>query len=240
MSDDEDVILIKKSKQVHYGSLEEQEKARLAALAAAAAREDGEDSGGKELGDIQISNEYMDLEDEMSKDKKALLEEFERRRKARQLNVSTDDDEVRRSLRQLGEPVCLFGEGPAERRVRLRDLLSYLGEDAIHKKMEEEEARMERDRGREGTWYHEGPPQLRDARLWIAKYSLPRAKERSGLSKVWSVPDCTPLQVLKGHSCNVSAATFHPKAQIPHHFLDKINSSKDEETQSSVPMDTNV
>ncbi|CAH0403980.1 unnamed protein product [Chilo suppressalis] len=298
MSDDEDVILIKKSKQVHYGSLEEQEKARLAALAAAAAREDGEDSGGKELGDIQISNEYMDLEDEMSKDKKALLEEFERRRKARQLNVSTDDDEVRRSLRQLGEPVCLFGEGPAERRVRLRDLLSYLGEDAIHKKMEEEEARMERDRGREGTWYHEGPPQLRDARLWIAKYSLPRAKERlnkaredlkqagsvraaakqesqrraaamsiycsqigdtrpisfcrfssdskmlitsswSGLSKVWSVPECTPLQVLKGHSCNVSAATFHPKAQIPHHFLDKINSSKDEETQSSEPMDTN-
>lgn len=37
----------------------------------------------------------MDLEDEMSKDKKALLEEFERRRKARQLNVSTDDDEVK-------------------------------------------------------------------------------------------------------------------------------------------------
>lgn len=30
----------------------------------------------------------------MSRDKKALLEEFERRRKARQLNVSTDDDEV--------------------------------------------------------------------------------------------------------------------------------------------------
>lgn len=68
----------------------------------------------------------MDLEDEMSKDKQALLEEFERRRKARQINVSTDDTEVRRSLRQLGEPVCLFGEGPAERRARLRDLLSLL------------------------------------------------------------------------------------------------------------------
>lgn len=39
-------------------------------------------------------SEYMELEEEMSKDKKALLEEFERRRKARQLNVSTDDDEV--------------------------------------------------------------------------------------------------------------------------------------------------
>ncbi|CAB3252315.1 unnamed protein product [Arctia plantaginis] len=177
MSDEEDVILVKKPKHVHYGSLEEQEKARLAALAAAA-KEGAEDVGGKELGDIQISSEYMELEEEMSRDKKALLEEFERRRKARQLNVSTDDDEVRRSLRQLGEPVCLFGEGPAERRVRLRDLLSYLGEDAIHKKLEEEEARIERDRGREGTWYHEGPMDLREARLWIARYSLPKAKQR--------------------------------------------------------------
>ncbi|XP_004925115.2 U4/U6 small nuclear ribonucleoprotein Prp4 isoform X1 [Bombyx mori] len=281
MSDDEDIAYLKKQKQVHYGSLEEQEKARLAALAAAA-KEGAEDPGGKELGDIQISNEYMELEEEISRDKKALLEEFERRRKARQLNVSTDDDEVRRSLRQLGEPVCLFGEGPAERRVRLRDLLSYLGEDAINKKLEEEEARLERDRGREGTWYHEGPPTLRQARIWIARYSLPNAKKRlnkareelklagsvraaakqesqrkasafsiycsqigdtrplsfcrfsqdskmlitsswSGLVKVWSVPDCAPLQVLKGHTCNVSSATFHPKAELPSHFRQKVN-----------------
>lgn len=55
MSDDEDVILVKKPKQVHYGSLEEQEKARLAALAAAA-KEGADDLGGKELGDIQISS----------------------------------------------------------------------------------------------------------------------------------------------------------------------------------------
>ncbi|XP_026744914.1 U4/U6 small nuclear ribonucleoprotein Prp4 [Trichoplusia ni] len=289
MSDDDDVILVKKSKQVHYGSLEEQEKARLSALAAAA-KEGAEDMGGKELGDIQISSEYMELEEEMSRDKKALLEEFERRRKARQLNVSTDDDEVRRSLRQLGEPVCLFGEGPAERRVRLRDLLSYLGEDAIHKKLEEEEARIERDRGREGTWYHEGPPELREARLWIARYSLPRAKLRlskareelklagsvraaakqesqrkasamsiycsqigdtrpisycrfssdskmlitaswSGLSKVWSVPECRGLQVLKGHKCNVSGAAFHPQATMPDHFVTKLKEQAEQETK---------
>ncbi|XP_072941312.1 uncharacterized protein U4-U6-60K [Epargyreus clarus] len=295
MSDDEDMILAKRARMVHYGSLEEQEKARLAALAAAA-RDGPEESSGKEFGDIQISNEYMDLEDEMSKDKKALLEEFERRRKARQLNVSTDDDEVRRSLRQLGEPVCLFGEGPAERRVRLRDLLSYLGEDAINKKLEEEEARIERDRGREGTWYHEGPPELRGARLWIARYSLPRAKMRltkareelqlagsvraaakqesqrkasamsiycsqigdtrpisfcrfssdsqmlitsswSGLIKVWSVPDCTLLRTLKGHTCNVSAAVFHPQATIPQHFVDKIKISKETDPDAVESMD---
>ncbi|VVD03941.1 unnamed protein product [Leptidea sinapis] len=105
MSDDEGVV-VKKPKTIHYGSLEEQEKARLAALAAAA-KEGAEDSEFKELGDIQISNEYMELEEEMSRDKKALLEEFERRRKARQLNV-------RRSLRQLAEPVCLFGEEARE------------------------------------------------------------------------------------------------------------------------------
>ncbi|KAG7298486.1 hypothetical protein JYU34_018116 [Plutella xylostella] len=32
--------------------------------------------------------------------------------------------------------------------------------------------------GREGTWYDEGPPALRAARRAIARYSLPRAKER--------------------------------------------------------------
>jgi len=60
----------------------------------------------------------------MNRDRQALLEEFERRKRARQINVSTDDEEVKRNLRQLEEPVCLFGEGPADRRSRLRDLLA--------------------------------------------------------------------------------------------------------------------
>lgn len=59
-----------------------------------------------------------------SKDKSALLEEFERRRKARLINVSTDDIEVKKNLRQLNEAICLFGEGPAERRKRLKELLA--------------------------------------------------------------------------------------------------------------------
>lgn len=71
-----------------------------------------------------VNVEYMELEDAMSRDKQALLEEFERRKKARSINVSTDDAEVKRNLRQLSEPICLFGEGPADRRSRLRDILS--------------------------------------------------------------------------------------------------------------------
>lgn len=59
-----------------------------------------------------------------ARDKTALLEEFERRRKARLINVSTDDVEVKKNLRQLNEPICLFGEGPAERRKRLKEMLA--------------------------------------------------------------------------------------------------------------------
>ena len=54
----------------------------------------------------------------MSERKAEVLAEFERRKRARQINVSTDDSEVKACLRALGEPITLFGEGPAERRER--------------------------------------------------------------------------------------------------------------------------
>jgi len=175
MSDDEDLVYVKKQKTVHYGSLEEAERARLAA--AVETTEDEKDvananditNASISAGNVHISNEYMELEDEMSKDRQALLEEFERRKKARQINVSTDDSEVKKHLRQLGEPICLFGEGPADRRTRLRELLASVGEDAIKKKHEEEEKpshTIEKDT--ETTWYHEGPESLQIARSWIA------------------------------------------------------------------------
>ncbi len=179
MSDEEDLVYIKKIKTVHYGSLEESERARLAGANDTDEEKEGIQNEMTESGNVHISSEYMDLEDEMSKDRQALLEEFERRKKARQINVSTDDSEVKKNLRQLGEPICLFGEGPADRRTRLRELLASLGEDAIKKKHDEEEKMphpVERDM--ETTWYHEGPNSLEIARTWIAHYSLPRAKAR--------------------------------------------------------------
>lgn len=114
------------------------------------------------------------------KDRTALLEEFERKKKARQINVSTDDSEIKRSLRQLNEAICLFGEGPAERRIRLRELLSMLGESAISKRLDDEDHKKSSKEQQDNsqTWYHEGSEALRIARLWIADYSLPRAKER--------------------------------------------------------------
>lgn len=173
MSDDEEPVYVKKQKTVHYGSFEEAERIRLAA--AESSDDDKDGPGGNDsintaaLGNIHISNEYMELEDEMSKDRQALLEEFERRKKARQINVSTDDSEVRRMLRQLGEPICLFGEGPADRRTRLKELLASLGEDAIKKKHEDDDKPSHPvEKEMETTWYHEGPDSLQVARTWIA------------------------------------------------------------------------
>lgn len=77
---------------------------------------------------------------------------------------------MKKDLRQLGEPICLFGEGPAERRNRLRDLLSQLGEDAVKRKLAEDRERIREAREHEETtWYHEGPNELKEARQWIAK-----------------------------------------------------------------------
>ncbi|UYV70616.1 PRPF4 [Cordylochernes scorpioides] len=40
------------------------------------------------------------------------------------------------------------------------------------------------------TWYHQGPDSLQKARVFLAKYSLPRAKERLGLAREQlKVPD---------------------------------------------------
>lgn len=73
----------------------------------------------------QVSSEYMvmDKVDQEGQDKAALLDEFDRKKRVKAINVSTSDVDVKGDLRQLGEPICLFGEGPADRRARLRDLL---------------------------------------------------------------------------------------------------------------------
>ncbi|XP_063598172.1 U4/U6 small nuclear ribonucleoprotein Prp4-like [Penaeus indicus] len=131
---------------------------------------------------IHTSNEYMELDEpEILDEKKALLEEFERKRRARMIHVTTDDSEVKQQLRQLGEPICLFGEGPADRRNRLKELLSRLGEDALKKTVagtQDAEAPEQEQQRPEETWYHEGPQSLKEARTFILEYSIPRARAR--------------------------------------------------------------
>jgi U4/U6 small nuclear ribonucleoprotein PRP4 len=132
--------------------------------------------------DYQFSslNGLKNLDELPTPNQVELLAEFERRRKARQIVVSTDDNEVKLNLRKLSEPICLFGEGPADRRERLRNLISRLSEDEIAQKLKKKEEQQKRDEEKqdEVTWYHEGEEVVRLSREWIAAYSLKNAKER--------------------------------------------------------------
>uniref|UniRef100_A0A8D3DIJ3 Pre-mRNA processing factor 4 (PRP4)-like domain-containing protein n=1 Tax=Scophthalmus maximus TaxID=52904 RepID=A0A8D3DIJ3_SCOMX len=180
MSDEEDAAPAVKRSRVFYGSLEEKERERLSS-----ARHGGKGTGsdavkaGIEAGNINISSgETMEMEERVSERQHEALAEFERRRRARQITVSTDDAEVKAGLRALGEPITLFGEGPADRRERLRSVLSVVGPDALKKSRKDEERAKRSQEECQQTWYHEGSAFLKDARLWLARYSLPRAFKR--------------------------------------------------------------
>jgi U4/U6 small nuclear ribonucleoprotein PRP4 len=61
----------------------------------------------------------------------ALLDELERKKRARAVAVPTDDNKVKKRLREWGEPITLFGERAADRRGRVIQLLSRKGDDAF-------------------------------------------------------------------------------------------------------------
>ncbi|KAI8387502.1 WD40-repeat-containing domain protein [Blakeslea trispora] len=158
--------------RIHFGSLEGQESVKRPRLEEPSAST----SGGIDLDALMESREtgYTVSAGEADKE---LYEEFERRKRAFQLAVPTDDGRVRQRLQEIGEPQCLFGEGPGDRRDRLRYLLS---------KLQGREVESEDDSGSDGEGEEEaeefftpGSVELLEARKWLTKYSLPRAKQRN-------------------------------------------------------------
>ncbi|KAJ5780841.1 hypothetical protein N7457_006001 [Penicillium paradoxum] len=108
----------------------------------------------------------------------AILSQFERKRRAAAMVVPTDDTRVRARLRELGEPITLFGEGPSDRRDRLREFLTDLAEKQGEGDIEMEEAEAEEEGEQQEEFYTAGGDALLEARKDIARYSLPRAKAR--------------------------------------------------------------
>lgn len=115
----------------------------------------------------------------------AILSQFGRKRRAAQLAVPTDDGRVRARLRELGQPITLFGEGPGDRRDRLRELLAIQAEEAeaeggvnVDTPMGDGGAGAGGQGELEEEFYTEGIRELLEARRNIARYSLPRAKAR--------------------------------------------------------------
>jgi U4/U6 small nuclear ribonucleoprotein PRP4 len=120
-----------------------------------------------------------------------ILSELDRKKLARKIALPTNDGEVRNLLRQLDQPVTLFGEGPADRRDRLREFMARLRMEQREQRGDEDdqsgESQGSSDRDSEGEegegnsqdegdeeFYTEGTVQLKKARKEIANYSLPR------------------------------------------------------------------
>ena len=115
----------------------------------------------------------------------ALLSQFERKRLAASIAVPTDDGRVRTKLRELGEPVTLFAEGPADRRDRLRELMTIQAQQSknVDVDMEDADDAGEEAEEQEEEFYSRGGDELMKARMAIAEYSLPRAKKRTAFQK---------------------------------------------------------
>ncbi|KAI5862586.1 WD40 repeat-like protein [Durotheca rogersii] len=116
----------------------------------------------------------------------AILSQFERKRRAATIAVPTDDGRVRAKLRELGEPITLFGEGPADRRDRLRELLTLQSEQVPTETPDVamEDAPEEDQEDQEEEFYTMGTDELLHARQQIARFSLPRAKRRLAFQKL--------------------------------------------------------
>ena len=121
----------------------------------------------------------------------AILSQFSRRRRAAAIAVPTDDGRVRSRLREMGEPITLFGEGPGDRRDRLRELLTTraeldAGEDGEGDIQMQDESQDGAQGEQDEEFYTEGIPELLEARKAIARYSLPMARDRIANQKLES------------------------------------------------------
>ncbi|KOS19261.1 putative WD repeat-containing protein [Escovopsis weberi] len=149
-----------------------------------------EPSPGIALEDLQDDHDYeMTGLNGTSEKASAILSQFNRKRLAATIAVPTDDGRVRAKLREMGEPITLFGEGPADRRDRLRELMTIQAEiaglesgDITMEDAEEDQEAEEQDE----EFYSRGGEDLKQARVKIAEYSLPRAKRRVGFQKLES------------------------------------------------------
>lgn len=146
---------------------------------------------GVALEDLPQDNDYdVPVTGASSEKASAILDQFSRKRLAATIAVPTGDVRVRAALREMGEPVTLFGEGLSERRERLRELMTIQAEMAglqsadITMEDAPDDDDDDGDEAQEGAaeaeeeFYSRGGDELLQARINMAKFSLPRAKRR--------------------------------------------------------------
>jgi U4/U6 small nuclear ribonucleoprotein PRP4 len=150
--------------------------------------EDGEDettmSGGISYDALATKQPAIDFSNLRAHPQQAkLLQEIERKKRARQIPVPTDNNRVISLLREYGEPITLFGEDPGGRRDRLREVLSQRMEMGERVRVSENAEEKEDDED-DGEFYTPGADMLLAARKEIALFSLHKARKRIARQKV--------------------------------------------------------
>ncbi|KAI6503101.1 hypothetical protein MCOR11_001037 [Pyricularia oryzae] len=175
--------------------------------------ENAESQNAQPRGQIALSDVPMDYNYDMpagagaSGNASAIMSGFDRKKIADAIPVPTNDVRVRARLREMGEPITLFGEDAKERRDRLRELLmqekerqqaSGQVEGGQDVEMEDVDEEDDEDEEQEEEFYSRGGPDLLNARVEIAKYSLPRAKQRVAFQKTEAkIPQRTHMRARK-------------------------------------------
>eukprot|EP00158_Paraphelidium_tribonemae_P008234 Partr_v1_DN28522_c0_g1_i2_m73714 putative TAF5-like RNA polymerase II, p300 CBP-associated factor (PCAF)-associated factor len=172
------------SGRIHFGSLASQ----AAEITAANAQDIA--YSAPTASSSSFVNPYLEnrpQKPEMTAEKQRTLEELEERaRRLKSIAVPTDDTKVRQFLREIREPMTLFGEGPYERRERLRIVLSERSDiparvllrlGAADAQVGDDQMMLE-DQEPDEEFFTLGSDELQAARVHICKLSLDRARIR--------------------------------------------------------------
>lgn len=165
--------------RIFYGAVTMEEREKIARAGAGAAAGDADGDGPQTL---PFSASMQRKQEAYA----ATVRRFESKRATERVAVPTNDLYVKLRLRELGVPICLFGESKIDRRERLRDLMlsegiaegmpvslgKITGETTLL------DARKDGGALNDEEFFTEGSAALQLARRKIAAFSLPRAKER--------------------------------------------------------------
>ena len=133
--------------------------------------------------------ETNDLDLDEQKNREELSKTFQLKKMARNIFIPTNDSEVKQILRDLGSPICFFGEIPIDRAERLKKLIGDMimrdGMIPNLRKFNEEKksANLISKPEENEIFYTEGCLELKNIRIEIAKFSLPRSSCRIEISK---------------------------------------------------------
>jgi len=144
-----------------------------------------DDNDENEQDDQQMQDEFLPFSQHAKRSQSQFqdkLNQFENKKKAKLVIVPTNDNLVKLKLRELGEPIILFGEKYEERRARLRALMIerniYDGTPLAEKKRLEDLEKQSQVHLNQEAFLTEGTEELKQARINIALYSLARANDR--------------------------------------------------------------